>query len=87
MMQKLYEIFGQLRSIKKTADKINKLGYRTKAGSKFNASTIRFLLKNLVYCVADKNVYNYFYENGGGLCEELSAFDGQHGLSVCNKTD
>lgn len=87
MIQKLYEIFGQLRSIKKTADKMNKLGYRTKAGSKFNASTTRLLLKNPVYCVADENVYNYFYENGGGLCEELSAFDGQHGLSAYNKTD
>ena len=87
MIQKLYEIFGQLRSIKKTADKMNKLGYRTKAGSKFNASTTRLLLKNPVYCIADENAYNYFYENGGGLCEELSAFDGQHGLSAYNKTD
>ena len=87
MIQKLYEIFGELRSIKKTADMMNKLGYRTKTDSKFNASTTRLLLKNPVYCVADENVYNYFYENGGGLCEELSAFDGQHGLSAYNKTD
>lgn len=87
MIQKLYEIFGQLRSIKKTADKMNNLGYRTKTGSKFNASTTRLLLKNPVYCVANENAYNYFYENGGGLCEELSAFDGQHGLSAYNKTD
>lgn len=41
MIQKLYEIFGQLRSIKKTADQMNALGYRTKAGAKFNASTTR----------------------------------------------
>ena len=87
MIQKLYEIFGQLRSIKKTADKMNELGYRTKIGSKFNASTTRLLLKNPVYCVADENTYNYFYENGGGLCAELSEFDGQHGLSAYNKTD
>lgn len=87
MIQKMYELFGQLRSIKKTADKINGLGYRTKIGSKFNASTTRLLLKNPVYCVADENAYNYFYEDGGGLCTELSEFDGQHGLSAYNKTD
>ena len=87
MIQKLYEIFGQLRSIKKTADKMNKLGYRTKSGSKFNTSTTRLLLKNPVYCVADENAYNYFYENGGGLCADPSEFDGQHGLSAYNKTD
>ena len=31
-------------------------------------------------------ILNYFYENSGGLCEELSAFDGQHGLSAYTKT-
>lgn len=87
MIQKLYEIFGQLRSIKKTADRMNELGYRTKIGGKFNTSTTRLLLKNPVYCVADEIAYNYFYENGGGVCAELSEFDGQHGLSAYNKTD
>lgn len=87
MIQKLYEIFASTRSIKKTADKMNELGYRTKIGSKFNTSTTRLLLKNPVYCVADEMAYNYFYENGGGVCAELSEFDGQHGLSAYNKTD
>lgn len=87
MIQKLYEILASTRSIKKTADKMNELGYRTKIGSKFNTSTTRLLLKNPVYCVADEIAYNYFYENGGGVCAELSEFDGQHGLSAYNKTD
>lgn len=87
MIQKLYEIFALTRSIKKTADKMNELGYRTKIGSKFNTSTTRLLLKNPVYCVADEIAYNYFYENGGGVCADLSEFDGQHGLSAYNKTD
>lgn len=87
MIQKPYEIFASTRSIKKTADKMIELGYRTKIGSKFNISTTRLLLKNPVYCVADEIAYNYFYENGGGLCAELSEFNGQHGLSAYNKTD
>lgn len=87
MMQKLYTIFAELRSIKKAADKMNELGYTTKQGARFNSSTVRLLLRNPVYCVADENAYNYFYENGGGLCEELSAFDGKHGISAYNKTD
>ena len=87
MIQKLYAVFSKTRSIKKTADRMNELGYRTKIGSKFNTSTTRLLLKNPVYCVADEMAYNYFYENGGGVCAELSEFDGQHGLSAYNKTD
>lgn len=87
MIQKLYEIFGQLRSIKKTADKMNELGFRTKIGSKFNSSTTRLLLKNPIYCTADEASYNYFLEHNGGLCDDVSAFDGSHGLSAYNKTD
>lgn len=33
MIQKLYEIFSSTRSIKKTADKMNELGFHTKIGS------------------------------------------------------
>ena len=87
MIQKLYEIFAATRSIKKTADKMNELGYRTKVGSKFNSSTTRLLLKNPVYCAADESAYNYFLEHNGGLCGDISDFDGQHGISAYNKTD
>ena len=82
MIQKLFEIFRQHHSIKKTADKMNKLGFRIKVGFKFNASTTRPLLKNPVYCVAGKISYNYFYENGGGLCTKFPEFNSQYGLSA-----
>lgn len=87
MIQKLYEIFTATRSIKKTADRMNELGYLTKVGSKFNSSTTRLLLKNPVYCTADGSAYNYFLEHNGGLCGDISDFDGQHGISAYNKTD
>ena len=66
---------------------MNELGYRTKVGSKFNISTTRLLLKNPVYCTADESAYNYFLEHNGGLCGDISDFDGQHGISAYNKTD
>lgn len=87
MIQKLYEIFAATRSIKKTADRMNELGHHTKIGSKFNSSTTRLLLKNPVYCTADESAYNYFLEHNGGLCGDISDFDGQHGISAYNKTD
>lgn len=87
MIQKLYEIFAATRSIKKTADRMNELGHHTKIGSKFNSSTTRLLLKNPVYCTADESAYNYFLEHNGGLCGDVSEFDGQHGISAYNKTD
>lgn len=87
MIQKLYEVFSATRSIKKTADKMNELGYRTKVGGRFNSSTTRLLLKNPVYCTADENAYHYFLEHNGGLCGDISDFDSQHGISAYNKTD
>ena len=66
---------------------MNELGHHTKIGSKFNTSTTRLLLKNPVYCTADESAYNYFLEHNGGLCGDISDFDGQHGISAYNKTD
>ena len=87
MIQKLYAVFAETRSIKKTADRMNALGFRTKIGSKFNSSTTRLLLKNPIYCAADEKAYNYFLERGGGLCGDITDFDGSHGISAYNKTD
>lgn len=85
--KKDYHIYIDDVRIKKTADKMNELGYRTKVGSKFGTSTTRLLLKNPVYCTADESAYNYFLEHNGGLCGDISDFDGQHGISAYNKTD
>ena len=86
-IQKLYAVFSETRSIKKTSDRMNQLGFRTKAGGEFNSSTTRLLLKNPVYCTADEKAYDYFLEHNGGLCGDISDFDGQHGISAYNKTD
>ena len=50
-------------------------------------STIRLILRNPIYCVADEYSYNYFLEHDGNLFREPSDFDGQHGLTAYNKTD
>ena len=61
--------------------------YETKHGAKFTTSTIRLILRNPIYCVADEYSYNYFLEHDGNLFGEPSDFDGQHGLTAYNKTD
>ena len=58
-----------------------------KHGAKFTTSTIRLILRNPIYCVADEYSYNYFLEHDGNLFGEPSDFDGQHGLTAYNKTD
>ncbi len=61
-VQRLYELFLTNRSIKKTADALNREGYRTQSGNVFNTSTIRLILKNPIYCIAEKVSYDYSME-------------------------
>lgn len=87
MVQRLYEIFRTTRSIQTTAKQLNEEGFRTPAGAAFNASTTKLVLKNPIYCTADKRSYDYFIDHDGNVYGELSEFDGTHGLSAYNKTN
>lgn len=55
--------------------------------AEFNASTTRLVLRNPIYCTADKRSYDYFIDHEGNVFGDLADFDGQHGLSAYNKTD
>lgn len=86
LVQEIYRTFEETRSLLQTCNQISKK-YDTKHGAKFTTSTIRLILRNPIYCVADEYSYNYFLEHDGNLFGELAEFDGQHGLSSYNKTD
>ena len=86
LVQEIYQTFWETRSLLQTCNQISKK-YDTKHGAKFTTSTIRLILRNPIYCVADEYSYNYFLEHDGNLFGDMSEFDGQHGLSSYNKTD
>ena len=87
MVQRLYTLFRTNRSIQKTAKQMNLEGYRTSSGAEFNTSTTRLVLRNPIYCTADRCSYDYFIDHEGNVFGDLLDFDGQHGLSAYNKTD
>ena len=82
----IYSTFWETRSLLQTANIISEK-HETKHGAKFTTSTIRLILRNPIYCMADEYSYNYFLEHDGNLFGEPSDFDGQHGLTAYNKTD
>ena len=87
MVQRLYEIFRTTRSIQTTAKQMNEEGFHTPSGAAFNASTTRLVLRNPIYCTADKRSYDYFIDHDGNVFGDMTEFDGTHGLSAYNKTD
>ena len=86
-VEHLYEIFRTTRSIQSTAKQMNGEGFHTPSGAAFNASTTRLVLRNPIYCTADKRSYDYFIDHDGNVFGDMTEFDGTHGLSAYNKTD
>lgn len=76
----IYEKFLELRSLTKTATWLIQNDIKTREGSEFRMRAVKDILKNPVYCIADKAVRDYFGELGSSVCFELSETDGKRGL-------
>lgn len=86
LIKHLFSTFLKLHSMNATAERLNEEGYRTKTGAPFTLLAVKDILRNPVYCVADKAVYDYFIENDGSVYGDPEEFDGRHGISVYNRT-
>lgn len=82
----IYNKYVELKSITKVEKYlvINKIN--TKNGIDFQRYSLRFLLGNPVYAVADKNMYDYLISKDYEVYAEAEDFNGTNGLMVYNKT-
>lgn len=65
--------------------KSNNMRGRTKEF--MTSNTIKDILINPVYCIADQDAYEYLEKNGTDIAMPKSEFDGTHGLLGYNKRD
>lgn len=86
LVKLIYDKYVSLKSITQVEKYLIENSISTKNGLDFHRYSIRFILSNPVYAIADKVLYNYLTENGYDICSGSEEFNGINGLTGYNKT-
>ena len=82
----IFSKFIETNSLTKTDTYLLQNNITTKNGKNFTRFSIRSILQNPVYMIADQNAWEYFDSLGVEIYAEQSEFDGKHGIMAYNKT-
>lgn len=84
-VRRLFQVFlrnGSLRGAEEALE-----GVKTRQGKKFTRFSIREILKNPVYCAADRDAWEYFSQKGAGITGDAGLYDGSGGVMAYNRTE
>ncbi len=87
IVKKLFGVFLEKRSIQGVVRYTRQSNILTKTGKKHTRVSIKNILANPVYAIADEDIYNYYTQNNIKLYAEKDDFNGINGLMVYNKTE
>ncbi|NLO84758.1 MAG: recombinase family protein [Clostridiales bacterium] len=59
---------------------------QSRNGKNFSRATIKAILQNPVYCIADSDAWTYFSQGDFNLCAKQSDFDCAHGIQAFSRT-
>lgn len=89
LVKLIFKKFIETNSLTKVETYLIQNNIKTKNRKAFTRFTIKNILENPVYMVADEKSFNFFLNNGVEFSEETdikSKFDGKHGIMAYNKT-
>lgn len=84
VIHSIYLHFLQTHQTAEVASWLQNRGQLTRSGKKFSPASVRQILQNPVYCIADSDVFSYFAERNADLCFSPDSCSGQ-GLLAYNK--
>lgn len=87
MIYKIFDLYEQYDSLTMTETELLRQGIKTKTGRSFTRFSIKSILQNPVYLIADKDAYQYFVDNEAELFAPESDFDGVRGVLAYNRSD
>lgn len=83
----IFDLFIKTGSLTLTEAELIKRRIMTKNGNHFTRFSIKSILQNPVYMIADEEAYEFFKPKEANLFSSKEEFDGVHGISVYNRTD
>lgn len=87
IVRTIFRLYLETDSLTITEATLMKQGMKTKNGKYFTRFSIKGILQNPVYMIADQDAYDFFIKNDTDLFSERDAFDGVHGMMAYNRTD
>ncbi len=82
----IYDLYVEFDSQTITEAELIKRGIKTKNDKYFTRFSIKAILQNPVYVIADQDAYDYFVKVDSDLFSDREAFDGVHGIMAYNRT-
>lgn len=86
IVKTIFDLYIQTDSQTITEAELIKRGIKTKNNKYFTRFSIKAILQNPVYMIADEEAYHYFINADSDLFSNKEAFDGLHGMMVYNRT-
>lgn len=87
IVRMIYDLFSETNSLTMTEAELMKQRIVTRNGNYFTRFSIKAILQNPVYMVADQEAYGYLTEKEADLFSDRAEFDGKHGIMAYNRTD
>ena len=87
IVKTIFALYLETDSLTITEARLMQRGIQTKNGNHFTRFSIKSILQNPVYLIADQDAYDYFQQHETDLFSDRREFDGVHGMMAYNRTD
>ena len=87
LVRRIFDLYLQCDSLTGVEKELLYRGIKTKQGKDFSRFSIKAILQNPVYMVADSDARAFFEDRNAGLFSPPEAFDGSCGIMAYNRTD
>ncbi len=87
IVKTIFDLYIETDSQTITEAELIKRGFKSKNHKYFTRFSIKAILQNPVYVIADQDAYDYFVKAESDLFSDREAFDGVHGIMAYNRTN